>query len=333
MRESYSIELVKSGDDADFLKALKIYDNVTPVTIKTDPNDFIYWIDNFVEQFRINIFKIYCNETLIGMTMTSYLSQTKTMILEYIAVEKSYRKNVVYLSCLNLLGQYFNEEKSYSINYWVTDINNDNDGQGADSESKMFQVILDIEGYKKIDAPFKTPSLGMTDVSGFEGYIMIKSTDDVKSLSKAIYGGLVKSIFFDYYFQWYQKLLSKNDFSKYQNELISTYKKLEKSLDTISDPLKILDGGYEVFKETTGSTPITKSNSIIYILKLMSRYLFTAIISLSLGVALSLITVHFAFENVTDKGAIIASIIAGTMAIPVVGSIFTNSNNKKIKNN
>lgn len=111
MRESYSIELVNRGDDDDFLKALKIYDNVTPVTIKTDPNDFIYWIDNSVEEFKINIFKIYCNEKLIGMTMTSFLQHTKTMILEYIAVEKSYRKNVVYLSCINLLGQYFSNEK------------------------------------------------------------------------------------------------------------------------------------------------------------------------------------------------------------------------------
>ncbi len=59
---------------------------------KTDPNDFIYWIDNTVEEFKINIFKIYCNEKLIGMTMTSFLSHTKIMILEYIAVEKSYRK-------------------------------------------------------------------------------------------------------------------------------------------------------------------------------------------------------------------------------------------------
>ncbi|WP_075567422.1 hypothetical protein [Streptococcus timonensis] len=329
MRESYSIELVNKGDDDDFLKALKIYDNVTPVTIKTDPNDFIYWVDNPIEEFRINIFKIYCNEKLIGMTMTSFLSRTKTMILEYIAVEKSYRKNVVYLSCLNLLGQYFSNEKNYSINYWATDINNDKNGQGTDSESKMFQIILDLEGYKKIDAPFKTPSLGMTDIPGFEAYIMIKSTDNIKSLSKTIYGGIIKSIFFDYYFQWYQKLLSKNDFSEYQNELRSTYKKLEKSIDTISDPIQILDEGYKVFKETTGPTPITKSNNLSYILNGIYVYLVTAVISLSLGVILSLITVHFAFNNITDKGEIIASIIAGTMAIPVIGSIFTNLNKKK----
>lgn len=328
MKESYSIELVNKSDDIDFLKALKIYDNVTPVTIKTEPNDFIYWIDHPVQEFRINIFKIYCNEKLIGMTMTSFLSQSKAMILEYIAVEKSYRKNVVYLSCLNLLGQYFSNEKSYSINYWVTDINNDNDGQGTDSESKMFQTILDIEGYKKIDAPFKTPSLGMTDVPGFEAYIMIKSTDNVKVLSKSIYGGLIKSIFFDYYFQWYQKLLSKNDFSEYQNELTSTYKKLEKSIDTISDPIKILDEGYKVYKETAGPTPITKSNHFINVLQSISRYLLTAVISLAVGVTLSLAAVHFAFNNITDKGEIIASIIAGTMAIPLIG-IFTNSNKKK----
>ncbi|HEL2221516.1 TPA: hypothetical protein TZH73_001731 [Streptococcus suis] len=328
MRESYSIELVNRGDDDDFLKALKIYDNVTPVTIKTDPNDFIYWIDNTVEEFKINIFKIYCNEKLIGMTMTSFLSHTKIMILEYIAVEKSYRKNVVYLSCLNLLGQYFSNEKNYSINYWVTDINNDNNGQGIDSESKMFQTILDIEGYKKIDAPFKTPSLGMTDIPGFEAYLMIKSTDNLNSLSKTIYGGLIKSIFFDYYFQWYQKLLSKEDFLEYQKELSLTYKKIEKRIDTLSDPIQILDDGYKVFKEATGSTPITKSNNLIYIFNGIYRYLLAAMISLAIGVVLSLIAVHFVFNDIVDKGEIIASIIAGTMAIPLIGSIFTNSNKK-----
>ncbi|MDQ8765065.1 hypothetical protein RFF73_05330 [Streptococcus ruminantium] len=185
-----------------------------------------------------------------------------------------------------------------------------------------------MKDIKKIDAPFKTPSLGMTDIPGFEAYIMIKSTDNVKSLSKTIYGGLIKSIFFDYYFQWYQKLLSKEDFSEYQKELSSTYKKIEKSIDTLSDPIQILDDGYKVFKETTGSTPITKPNNLIYIFKGIYKYLLAAIISLAVGVVLSLIAVHFVFNNIVDKGEIIASIIAGTMAIPLIGSIFTDSNKK-----
>lgn len=69
-----------------------------------------------------------------------------------------------------------------------------------------------------------------------------------------------------------------------------------------------------------------------YILNGIYIYLVTAVISLSLGVILSLITVHFAFSNITDKGEIIASIIAGTMAIPVIGSIFTNLNKKNNNN-
>lgn len=328
MQESYSIELARRGDDSVFLKALGIYDQVTPVEIKTDPNDFVFWVDKSSKTFNTFLFKVFCNNVLIGLTMTTYLVSTKVMILEYIAVQKNYQKNVVYLSCINLLSKYFNEEKSFSINYWLTDINNKNNGQEADSESKMLNTILDIEGYKRIDAKFITPELGITDIPGFESYFMIKTTDSIKSISKSIYRGIIKSIYYEYYLPWYQELLGKNDFQSYENHLNTTYKKLEMGISLVTDPIKVINTGYEVVRETTGHTPINKAHSYTNTLKTILNYLITASISVVFGTLLGFLVVAYVFPKLEDKGAIVSATIGVTSAIPLVG-IIKESKSKK----
>lgn len=291
MQESYSIELARRGDDSDFLKAIGIYDQVTPVEIKTYPNDLIFWVEKNSETFNTFLFKIFCNNVLIGLTMTTYIVSTKLMVLEYLAVQKIYHKNVVYLSCLNLLSKYFNEEKSFSINYWLTDINNKNNGLEIDSESKMLNTILDIEGFKKIDAKFITPELGITDIPSFESYFMIQTTDNIKSISKSIYRGIIKSIYYEYYLPWYQELLVKDDFQSYENHLNTTYKKLEMDISLVTDPIKVINTGYEVVRETTGHTPINKTHSYTDTLKTILNYLITASISIVFGTLLGFILI------------------------------------------
>lgn len=319
MQECYSIELVKKGEDPDFLKAISIYDQVTPVEIKTDPNDFIFWVDKDSKTFNTYIFKIFCNNVLIGLTMTTYLVKTRVMILEYIAVQKNYHKNVVYLSCINLLSKYFNKEKDFSINYWLTDINNKNEGQETDSESKMLNAILDIEGYKKVDAKFTTPELGITDTPGFEAYFMIQTTDSIKSLPKSIYRGFIQSIYYDYYLPWYQELLNKDDFQSYEKHLNSAYEKLKMDISLAKDPIKVIDTGYEVVRETTGHTPINKKNSYTNKLKSIFNYLIIASISVVLGSFLGLFAITYIFPNLADKGAVVGATIGGTSAIPLIG--------------
>lgn len=319
MQESYSIELVRKSDDPEFIESLKIYDLVTPVDIKTDPNDLSLWVEKNSQTFKTYIFKLFCNDNLIGLAMTTYLINTKIMLLEYIAVEKSYKKNIVYLSCINLLGQYFNQEESYSINYWLTDINNKNNGHESDSESKILNMILDLEGYKKVDAKFITPELGITDIPGFEAYFMIKTTDSIKSISKNTYRGIIKSIYYEYYLPWYQKILNKNDFKLYEDQLNSTYKKLDIQITQVTDPIKVIDIGYDVLQETTGHTPIRKKISYINILKNILKYLLIALISIVIGAVLGFIMITYLFPNLPDKGAVVAAIIGTTTTVSLAG--------------
>lgn len=316
-KESYSIEIVKRGSDPEFLEALKIYNNVTPVDIKTDANDIIYWVENDSNYFKMHIFKLYCNNCLIGLSMTTYLPKVKVLILEYIAINDIYQKNIVYLSYLNLIGQFF-KESTYSINYWLTDINNKNNGQEVDSESKTLTILLDIEGYKKVDALFLTPELGITDVPGFEAYFMIKSTDNISSLSKSSYQSIVDAIYFDYYLKWYKSRLSKEDFSKYEKVLNASYDKLKKQITRVKDPISVVDTGYKVREEITGHTPIHTNNKFWNFFKQISTQLVITLITIILGAIVGLATITFLLKNVEDKGAVIAATITATTAIPLI---------------
>ncbi|MGP1568676.1 MAG: hypothetical protein ACTTHM_08145 [Peptoanaerobacter stomatis] len=329
IQEIYSIESVKKGDDTNFLKALKIYDNITPVDIKTEPQDIIYWIENKVDNFKMYIFNLYCDKELIGLAMTTYLPKVKTLILEYIALENNYRKNVVYLSYLNLIGKFFKESK-YSINYWLTDINNKNNGKETDSESKILTILLDIEGYKKIDALFLTPELGITDIPGFEAYFMIKSTDDISSLAKNSYQSIIDNIYFDYYLEWYKGVIpTQEEFSKYKQSLNDSYNKLKKHIIQIKDPILVVDTGYEVKGEITGHTPIHTKNRFFNFIKTIAIYLLITLITIVAGTIVGLLIIETLLKDIGDKGAVIAATITATTAIPIIGQYSNYKRNNK----
>ena len=306
-QEFYSIELAKKGDNPNFISALKIYNEVTPLEIKTNPEEITYWIDNINEKFKLYVFNLYWDNKIIGLGMLTYIPSVKTIIIEYISVEEDYRKNIVYLSYINLFGQYF-KKNSLTIDYWLTDINNKNNGQNSDYESQILSVLLDIEGYKKIDAPFLTPELGITTIKGVEAYFMIKSFDNIYDISKDSYIAFIDSIYFDYYLEWYTPLLTTKELSIYKRRLNFTYSELQQIINHLNDPIKVLTND-SILEQSSGHTPIKENKSKNQFILKMGIIAISLISSVIISYFIMWLSEELGYK-ITDGGSFISGILA-----------------------
>ena len=47
LENKFSIKRVIRSSDEEYIEALKIYNETTPVDIKTNTNEITYWLDNY----------------------------------------------------------------------------------------------------------------------------------------------------------------------------------------------------------------------------------------------------------------------------------------------
>ena len=246
------IKRIEKSSDPDYINALKIYNETTPYEIKTNTNEITKWLDskNPTVPFEPMFFALYFTENLVGFAMMTYIRTQRIVILEYISIIAQYRVNTIFLSFISLLESYLNVNQ-YDISFFVNEISNRKDGKEIDKESQIFSKALCIEGYGKINAPYCTPPLGLNNYeSSFDAYLFIKTAGDIHSLEKQTYLDIVKSIYFEYFSNWYAFVLLPNELAEY-NEL------LFKCFDYLSNKITEFTSISVIYSEC----PILKNNS------------------------------------------------------------------------
>ena len=169
--------------------------------------------------------------------MCTYLSSTKTVVIEYIAVEDAYRKNNTYLSYLNELRMFISS--LLEVTYFICEISNKNNGVEVDDESKIFKTILLIENFFTIDADYHTPPLGIdNEFSSFDAKLMINSNTNIKTIPKETYIRIIQSLYFEYYINWYTPFFSESERLRYNNQIQNTFANIQNKLEELPEPLQ-----------------------------------------------------------------------------------------------
>ncbi len=230
LESTFSIKLLKNPESKEFIKGITLYNNTTPIDIKTNSNEIIYWTQNKSAKFKIFSFALYLNHEMVGYAMTSYIFSQKLLIYDYIALENS-ANNTLFLAYVNLIKTFFSNAK-LDINYYVVEISNKNHGKEQDKESKLFLKFLCIENFAKIDVQYNSPPLGINNnESSFEAYLYIKSVNDRKTISKESFLSLINALYRDYYLAWYQPFFNINELDHYT-------KLIDDSLEQVTELLK-----------------------------------------------------------------------------------------------
>lgn len=224
----FLIKRISKSTNEDYISALKIYNETTPPEIKTNTNEITYWLENNREEypFEVMLFSLYLNDSVIGLAMVNYIKKQKIIVFEYLALQSFYRSNAVFFTYLGLIQNYINDQ-NIDVSYYITEINNRNNGENIDKESKIFKRLLCLENYGKINAQYYSLPLGLYNYeSHFESVLYIKTNDNLSQLSKETYIDIVRAIYFDYYITWYQPFMTKDEYISYQKNVNQIYDKL-----------------------------------------------------------------------------------------------------------
>lgn len=264
IESSFSIKLITNPLDKDYLKSLSIYNSTTPVNIKTNSNEITYWITPKNNKFKIYTFSLFIGDINIGFAMAAYLFDTRNLVIDYIAIDDSYRNNTVFLAFFNLVQIFFQHHK-IDINYTLIEISNKNNGADIDRESTFFLKFLCLEEFSKVDHEYISLPLGTNNTeSGFSSYLYIRSTDRQNTISKDTFLSFIRNIYYDYYLEWYKPLLSVDELNSYnclvQNLLSQLTQELEHQ-NSLELKTTCCHVSFNNTSSDTSRMPITKSRN------------------------------------------------------------------------
>jgi hypothetical protein len=260
--------VMKETDDG-YHEAIRIYNETTPVEIKTNTNEIAHWLDN-ERDFKTMVFVLYLDEQVIGFSMIGYILARKIVIIDYLSIKPQYRINSAFFSYIGLL-QDFIRESDIEVSYFITEISNKGEGKNIDKESKLFKKLICLEGFGRINSNYYTPPLGLTNYeSEFESFLYIKTSDDIKQISKETYLDIIHAIYYDYYYEWYKDfLLDQKDINEYKQRIDNCFVFVKKNIvndllcEIIYAKCPFISDPY-IDEKTHGPLPISKKNRNCY---------------------------------------------------------------------
>ncbi|MDR0307071.1 MAG: hypothetical protein LBI42_09585 [Chitinispirillales bacterium] len=319
LENRYAIKrLLKSSDDG-YLEALKIYNESTPIDIKTNTNEITYWIDNYAPttKFEPFLFVLYLDNKIIGFAMLGYLVNRRVIVYDYIALKDQYRVNTAYFAYISLITNFI-YMNGYKVDYFVVEISNKNAGKDVDKESRVFLKLLCLEGFCAINTSYRTLPLGMDNYeSGFDASLYIKkSSDSISSVTRETFLNIVKGIYFDYYETWYTPFLKSVEMDSFRQNIDLCFKKIQDSvrensiLNVIINECLVSVSNHE---RTDGSLPAQK------------RKLYKLIPAVIIVLLIAPILVVFGYNWILDKlqipissvNSMISGIFGATMSFVI----------------
>ncbi len=231
LSSNFKIKRFISSDDRDYIKALKIYNDTIPVETKTNTNEITYFLDLKEKRSReMFFFGLYYNDEIIGYIESAYLSQTKTIILDYITLKNEFNINGIFYPLFSLFQQYFSENL-IDYDYIVTEVSIRSIEENVDKESYYSRKLLQAEDFRIIDVPYPQPQLGLNNFeSNFNLRLMIKSLNSITNLKTDTFKAIVKDIYFNHYLDWYKSFMSDVESLNYENHLLEQFEKIENNI-------------------------------------------------------------------------------------------------------
>jgi len=233
LENRYEIRRVLKSTDDEYIEALGIYNETTPIDIKTDTNQITYWLDTYTSPTTIELFLfvLYLDGKVIGFAMLVYLINRRTFIYDYIALKDQYRVNAAYFAYISLINNYINMN-GYRADYFIVEISNKNDGKELDKESRIFQKLLCMERFGVVNTLYRTPPIGVDSYeSSFEAFLYIKKSGDImSSITRDTILSIVRGIYFDYHETWYSEFLNIGEMDNYRKNINIRFKEIEDNI-------------------------------------------------------------------------------------------------------
>lgn len=268
VQSNFSVTRIQKTSSRDYTDAIKIYNDTTPNEIKTNADEITSILaEDDYEDFKPFAFILRYNDKTLGFAFLIYLKESRSLLIEYLALDASIRSNSSFLIYLGLLKSYFSDVK-LDLSYWLVEISFRNNGKDVDKESRFFRKLLYLENYGKANAPYHTLQIGPDNFeSSFEANIYLKSdcNDLISTISRKTYVQIVQNIY-NYSKFWFNKFNGDTSTKEHEERIklnLSDIKKMTKKSDHVtieySNSDSIINKDY--FENTSKILPTEKTFS------------------------------------------------------------------------
>jgi hypothetical protein len=321
LEHKYAIKRIFKETDSGYHQAIRIYNDTTPVEIKTNTNEIVHWL-NKEGHFKIMVFVLYLDEEVIGFSMISYIVARKIVIIDYLALKSQYRINSAFFSYIGLLQDYL-RESDIDVSYYITEISNKGEGKNIDKESKIFKKLICLEGFGRINSIYFTPPLGLANhESEFESFLYIKTSDNIKQINRETYLDIIRAIYYDYFYEWYKDFLHcQKELSEYKQKIDNCFDFVKKNIvDNLSYEVIYAEclfiSGPNIDEKTHGPLPVSKRDK--------SKKILLFLVPLLLVAPIVIIWVYnFILKKLSIPFDSVSTIIGGGYFATVITAIST----------
>jgi hypothetical protein len=233
MKSTYELVNFRSSKDPEFLKALKLYsENIEP-SYRTDSKEIMYWIENYRKKFKDSFYALgfYYNDIMIGFSELAYFVDEKFIIVDYIVIDKNFRRNNTFFEFIHQIKEFLSKE-NLVFNYIVCEVGCYFENVEPPEASKLIIRLLKQNGFGVVKCRYYAPRLGLTNYeSEVIAILMIYGNETIKQIKKETLLLIINSIYYKYYFRWYKVFMNEKEIITYKSMLDSLMLKIEKGLN------------------------------------------------------------------------------------------------------
>jgi hypothetical protein len=233
MKTTYELKRYKTSNSPDFARALKLYaENIEP-SYRTDTNEITYWLDNFERQFGdlFAVLGLYLNGLLIGFTEIAYFKEERFVQVDYIVIDKTYRKNNTFYEFVDKIAGFL-EEESIVFDYIICEVGCYFDNLEPTESSKTLIRLLKMSHFGVIKCAYYVPQLGHRNYeSQMRAILMIYSNDELKQLKKETYLMVINALYYKYYLRWYSAVFNEREQLDYKKAIDQLFEYIKKDVD------------------------------------------------------------------------------------------------------
>lgn len=232
MKSTYELKYYKNSNDPELKKALSLYSQNIEPALRTDSREILYWVDRYNKKFddSFYILGLYLNEVLIGFSELAYFIKEKVVIVDYIVIEKQFRRNNTFYEFSQKIEEFLND-KDTVVDYVVVEVGYYNEKLEPPEKSKVMIRLLKLAGFSVAKCEYYTAKLGLDNhESEMKSILMVRSLDGTKKIKTETFLQIVNAIYFKYNQRWYDAFLNDDQKIAYQKGVNRLMAKVEKGV-------------------------------------------------------------------------------------------------------
>ena len=232
MKSVYELRKYKNSRDPDLVKALKLYSQNIEPALRTDAKEIMHWLDKYNKAYEDSFFILgfYLNGELIGFSEMAHFVEEKVVIVDYLVIDKPFRKNNTFYEFVEKIGELLSEE-NLQYNYIVAEVGCFYEKGEPPENARQLIRLLKMTYFGVVKCGYYVPRLGLTNhESEMRAVMMIFSPNEAKQIKKETFFQIVNAIYYKYYQRWYNEFFGEQDRIKYSRSLHEIVSRMENEL-------------------------------------------------------------------------------------------------------